>query len=287
MISYRHHIVSLVAVFLALAVGVVLGGGPLSELGRDDRPAAATTQERKADRTATYGDRFATASATALYDGGLRDRAVSVVVLPGAEADVVSGLGAQVEAAGGAVAGTYEVQPALTDASEKSLVDTLGSQVAEQLGEGAVSPEAPTYERMGQLLGLAVSGADLPSSDASAVRQSLAGADLLTSPEGAVRAPAVLVVLGESTDPAILSGLVTGLAARATGVVVAGDAASATGSGDLVGLRSTSAADRAATVDGADTPLGQVTATLALIRSFSVQGGSFGASGSDGAVPVT
>ena len=32
MISYRHHIVSLVAVFLALAVGVVLGGGPLSEL---------------------------------------------------------------------------------------------------------------------------------------------------------------------------------------------------------------------------------------------------------------
>lgn len=287
MISYRHHIVSLVAVFLALAVGVVLGGGPLSELGRDDRPAAATTQERKADRTASYGDRFASASAEALYDAGLRDRAVSVVVLPGAGADVVSGLGAEIEAAGGSVAGTYEVQPALTDASEKSLVDTLGSQVAQQLGEGAVSAEAPTYERMGQLLGLAVSGTDLPSSDASAVRQSLAGADLLTSPEGAVRAPAVLVVLGDSTDPAILSGLVAGLADRATGVVVAGDAASATGSGDLVTLRSTSSADRAATVDGADTPLGQVTATLALIRSFSVQGGSFGASGSDGAVPLT
>lgn len=285
MISYRHHIVSLVAVFLALAVGVVLGGGPLSELGRDDRPAAATTQERKVDRAASYGDRFATAGAEALYDGGLRDRAVSVVVLPGAGADVVSGLGAQVEAAGGAVAGTYEVQPALTDASEKSLVDTLGSQVAQQLGEGAVSADVPTYERMGQLVGLAVSG-DLPSSDASAVRQSLAGADLLTSPQGAVRAPAVLVVLGESTDPAILAGLVAGVAARATGVVVAGDAASATGSGDLAALRSNSAADRAATVDGADSPLGQVTATLALIRSFSVQGGSFGASGSDGAVPV-
>ena len=35
MISYRHHIASLVAVFLALAAGVVLGGGPLSDLGRD------------------------------------------------------------------------------------------------------------------------------------------------------------------------------------------------------------------------------------------------------------
>ncbi len=28
MITYRHHIASLVAVFLALAIGVALGGGP-------------------------------------------------------------------------------------------------------------------------------------------------------------------------------------------------------------------------------------------------------------------
>ena len=282
MISFRHHIVSLVAIFLALAVGVVLGGGPLSDLGRDDRPAAATTQERKVDRAASYGDRFAAAGAEALYADGLKDRAVSVVVLPGADPEVVSALGAQVEAAGGAVAGTYEVQDALTDASEKSLVDTLGSQLAQQLGEGAVSTDAPTYERIGQLVGLAVSG-DIPSSDAAAVRQSLAGAELLSSPEGAPRAPAVLVVLGDDTDPAILSGVVAGLADRATGVVVVGGAAAASG---LAALRSDSDADRAATVDGADTPLGQVTATLALIRSFSVQGGSFGASGSDGAVPL-
>ncbi len=31
MITYRHHVVSLVAVFLALAVGVALGGGPLGQ----------------------------------------------------------------------------------------------------------------------------------------------------------------------------------------------------------------------------------------------------------------
>ena len=280
MISFRHHIVSLVAIFLALAVGVVLGGGPLSDLGRDDQPASATTKERKADQSASYGDRFAAAGAEALYADGLKDREVSVVVLPGADPEVVSALGAQVETAGGAVAGTYEVQDALTDPSEKSLVDTLGSQLAQQLGEGAVSTDAPTYERIGQLVGLAVSG-DIPSSDADAVRQSLAGAELLSSPEGAVRAPAVLVVLGDETDPAILSGVVAGLADRATGVVVAGDA------DGLADLRSDSDADRAATVDGADTPLGQVTATLALIRSFSVQGGSFGASGSDGTVPLT
>lgn len=287
MISYRHHIVSLVAVFLALAVGVALGGGPLSELGRDDRPAAATTrQERAATSGSSFGDEFAAASAAALYDGGLRDHPVSVVTLPGASGDVVSALGAQVEAAGGEIAGTYDVLPALTDPEEKSLVDTLGSQLMTQLGSGAVTSDASTYVRLGQLVGLASATTDLPSEDALSVRQSLAGAELLKSPEDATRAPIVLVVLGTTTNPAILSGLIAGLAAKASGVVVAGDAVSSTGSGDLAALRSEPAADKVATVDGADTPLGQVTTVLALIRSISVKGGAFGASGSDGAVPL-
>lgn len=287
MITYRHHIVSLVAVFLALAVGVALGGGPLSELGRDDQPASATTREqRTVKQTASYGDEFAAAAAGRLYAGGLRDHPVAVLTLPGADGDEVSALGAQVEAAGGTVASTYDVQPTLTDGSKKSLVDALGSQLMTQLGSGAVSADASTYVRLGQLLGLAIAGDDLPSSDAESIRQSLAGAELMTSPETAARAPVVLVVLGDDLDPAILSGLVSGLAAKATGVVVAGDTASATPAGDLTDLRAAPASDRVATVDGADTPLGQVTATLALIRSLSVQGGSFGASGSDGAVPL-
>ncbi len=288
MISYRHHIVSLVAVFLALAVGVALGGGPLSELGRDDRPASATTrQQRAAAPGPSFGDQFAAASAGALYDGRLRDHPVSMVTLPGASGEVVSALGAEVEAAGGEIAGTYDVLPALTDPEEKSLVETLGSQLMTQLGSGAVTADASTYVRLGQLIGLATADTDLPSADATSVRQSLVGAELLSSPEGAVRAPIVLVVLGKTTNPAILSGLLAGLAGKATGVVVAGDAASATGSGDLAALRSEAAADHVATVDGADTALGRVTAVLALIRSMSVQGGSFGASGSDGTVPLT
>lgn len=286
MISYRHHIVSLVAVFLALAAGVALGGGPLSDLGRDDTPASANTHPRAAARTASYGDDFAAASAGALFDRGLQGHPVSVVALPGAPGDLVSALGSQVEAAGGAVAATYDVQPALTDPSEKSLVDTLGSQLMTQLGSGAVSADAPTYVRIGQLIGLAAARTDLADGDVVSVRQSLAGAELLTTPEGADRAPLVLVVLGKTTNPAILAGLVSGLADKATGVVVAGTAASATGSGDLASLRSEPAADRVATVDGVDAPLGQVTAVLALIRSLSVQGGSFGASGSDGPVPL-
>ena len=287
MISYRHHIVSLVAVFLALAIGVALGGGPLSDLGRDDRSASATTKAHRATvRSASFGDEFAAASAAALYDGRLRGHPVSLVRMPGASGEVVSALGAEIEAAGGSIAGSYEVQPTLTDPAEKSLVDTLGSQLATQLGTGAVTADASTYVRLGQLVGLAVADTEQPSADAVSVRQSLAGADLLASPEGAVRAPVVLVVLGEPVNPAILSGLLAGLAAKAVGVVAAGDTAASAGSGDLAALRSEPVADRVATVDGADTALGQVTTVLALIRSTSVQGGSFGASGADGAVPL-
>ena len=288
MISYRHHIVSLVAVFLALAAGIALGGGPLSDLGRDDRPASASTApDRTLEQAAAYGDQFATVSAGALYAGALKDSPVAIVTLPGADGATVSALGAQVEAAGGTVAGTYDVGRALTDVSEKSLVDTLGSQLVAQLDAGAVSEGASTYVRAGELLGLAVAESDLPSAGATSVRESLAGADLLTSPQGALRAPVVLLVLGRHTDPAILSGLVSGLAGVATGVVVAGSTAAAAATGDLAVLRSDPASDHAATVDGVDTPLGQVTATLALIRSLTVQGGAFGASGADGPVPLT
>lgn len=287
MISYRHHIVTLVAVFLALAVGVALGGGPLSDLGRDTRAVSASVQHRvTVQRSAAYGDDFAEAVAPQLYADGLRNRSVVVVTLPGADGDVVSKLGAQVQAAGGSVASTYDLGTTLTDPEEKALVDTLGRKLADQLSAGAVSTTGSTYVRAGELVADAVAGTSVPASDAAELRAALAGGQLMTSPQNAVRGSVVLVVLGRSTDPAILSGLVQGLASRATGVVVAGDTASASPSGDLGRLRASSAADGAATVDGADTPLGQVTAVLAVERAFTVQGGSFGASGSDGAVPL-
>jgi hypothetical protein len=285
-ISYRHHIVSLVAVFLALAVGVVLGGGPLSDLGRDDRAASAAVAEKRTERAADYGDLFATTSASTLYAGRLKSHPVAIVTMPGADGDVVTALTDQVAAAGGQVAGTYAVRSGLTDPSQKSLVDTLGSQLVTQLGGSAVDTDASTYVRLGQLLGLAVAPGDLDAGDVQAIRESLAGADLVGSPKGAKAAGLVLVVLGDRTDPAILGGVAAGLAAKAP-LVVAGETGTAAPDGDLGGLRSDAAAERVTTVDGVESPLGQVSATLALIRSLTTQGGAFGAAGSDGAVPIS
>ena len=176
--------------------------------------------------------------------------------------------------------------PALVSASEKSLVDTLGSQLMTQLDDGVIGADASTYDRIGQLIGVSVSGEAISTDEATSIRQSLAGAQLVTSPKQAD--PLVAGARGArspGTDEAILSGILSGLATVATGVVVAGDTDSGT-TGDLHGLRGEPVADRVATVDGADTTLGQVTTVLALARSLKIQGGSFGASGSDGAVPL-
>src|SRR5262249_22019948 len=102
-------------------------------------------------------------------------------------------------------------------------VDTLGVQLAKQV-RGATTKGATTYPRIGQLLAVAVATrgntAGQPGDDATAVRQSLAAADLVTMPGGgAPTAPMVLVVLGDPIDQTIADGLVSGLAHGARGVV--------------------------------------------------------------------
>jgi hypothetical protein len=289
LISFRTHVVTLVAIMLTLAVGVALGGGPLSEVGRGTLSSATTTEDDKSAVTADFGDTFARSSAGQLYARGLDTHPVAVVTLPGAPEGVASGLTTEIERAGGTLTATYAALPALVDPTEKSLVDTLGSQLMTQLDSDAIDEGAPTYERIGQLLGTAIASTEptgAPVEDGTtAIRQSLAGAELVTGPEGEPkRAPLVLVVLGDDVDDDVLAGLLAGLAARSVGVVAAGDTAA--GSGDLAGLRTSPLAESVATVDGAERDLGRVTAVLALIRALKTPGGSFGASGSDGAVPL-
>jgi len=291
LISFRQHVVTLVSVFLALAVGVVLGGGPLAEVGHDALTStSAQPKSKQAGQSSAFGDAFAAAAATRLYDEQLAGRSVAVVSLPGADQRVIEGLVGQIEHAAGTIEGNYALQHGLVDAGEKSLVDTLGSQLMTQLGEGAADEDAPTYERMGQLLGAAITTRDERGDGAgqnpTSIRQSLAGADLVASPEKeAGRAPLVLVVLGDDIDDDILGGLLAGLASRALGVVVAGDTRSGV-NGDVAALRTRPEAGKVTTVDGVDLGVGQVTTALALVRSLTEKGGSFGASGSDGAVPL-
>jgi len=295
-ITLRHHLLTIVAVFLALAAGIVLGGGPLSDVG----PTAATSSGETeaapaADRAQTdYTESVVSALGPATVGGRLAERSVAVVTVPGADEQVVTALTEQVTAAGGTVSARYDLSEDIVDPGQKSLVDTLGSQLLTQQAEGDVAAEASTYDRIGQLLGLAIATKEAGGQDvngkARAVVDAVTGAGLMAEPgEVAQRSPLVLVVLGtdagdEGSD-AILAGLAQGLAVQAAGVVVAG-VTSDGGEGQLGRLRADPASAAVATLDGVDTAAGRVATVLTLQRALTTPGGAFGASGADGPVPL-
>ncbi|MCJ7827416.1 MAG: copper transporter, partial [Demequinaceae bacterium] len=89
MIDFRYHVVSLTAVFLALAVGVVLGSGPLrtalvSELTNESSELKAALAESKAETAsaiedATIGEEFIDQAAEVLIGDVLDGSHVAVV----------------------------------------------------------------------------------------------------------------------------------------------------------------------------------------------------------------
>jgi hypothetical protein len=293
-ITLRHHLLTIVAVFLALAAGIVLGGGPLSDgVARTSARSTSSTTQPEVAPQAAYAEDFAAAVAPSLVAGRLADRQVAVVTVPGADERVVTGLVEQVVAAGGSVSTRVRLTDALVDPAQKSLVDTLGSQLLTQQGD-AVDADASTYDRMGQLLGLAVATTTPEGEDVTgksrAVTEAAAGAELVEPIEDVERrAPLVLLVLGpDAADPgsdAILAGLAAGLGRQAAGIVVAGTVGDG-GDGQLGRLRADPVSAEITTVDGIDTPGGRAAAMLALARALETKGGAFGASGADGPVPL-
>jgi hypothetical protein len=303
-ISFRYHVVSILAVLLALAAGVALGGGPLSDLGRGGDDATERAEARsleltrrldEAGLTDSFQDEFAQDLSAGAVRGSLTSRPIVLITMPGAEEKVVSSLSDLVGEAGGSVSGAYDVRPTLVSESEKSLVDTLGSQLAERPEGKDIAASAPTYERMGQLIGRAVASitdaGGAADNTAKDLLSSLKGADLLVRDEGSgTRGSLVIVVLGdepESPDESdkIFSGLMTGLAEQCDGVVLAGT----TRSGDdglLAVLRDDVAfSANVSTADSTDTTAGRIAAVLALAADGRGTTGHYGAFGIDGPLP--
>ena len=114
MIDFRYHLVSIVSIFLALAVGIVLGAGPLQgQIGdtltaeitqlRSDK-ASLRTQVTGLEQTTADQSAFEQATLRRVVAGVASGRGVAIVSLPGAEADVATAIADTVVAAGGTVA---------------------------------------------------------------------------------------------------------------------------------------------------------------------------------------
>lgn len=304
MISFRYHVVSLLAVLLALAAGVALGGGPLSEIGRSGDDAAERAEERNvelsqrldaAGSTDAFEDEFAQSLSPRIVGGKLTNRPVVVVSMPGADKDVVASVTDLLGEAGASVTGTYDVLPRLLDPEEKSLVDTMSTQLIETTKVTTVASSAPSYIRIGGLIGRAIASTQDTGAAGDQVSQdilsSVKGADLfVTTKGGEARGSLVVVVLGDEPEDAaesgnLVGGLLTGLAAQSDGVVVAGSTTSAE-TGLLAALRDDVAVSaNVSSADSADTVAGRVAAVLALATDAAGTSGHYGAAGIDGALP--
>jgi len=295
---------------LVLALGVVVGAGPLqrsnSERDRqlDAQRAEVDRKERQLEALASAGefaDAFAAATAPTLVRGALAGRSVAVITLPGADPDVVGQLRELVTAAQGQVTAQVDLDARMARSSSRQLVEALTSQMVTQTPEVTVPPDASGYQRFGVLLARAVgtgsSGqpAHAPY-DATAVGivSGMQTAELLTTsqPVGA-RAGLALVVAGpeaetevEAAENAVPVTILQALG-QAMPTVVVGPTGAAGERGVIGALRGNTAASAAvSTVDSSETATGRVASALALSARARGTIGHFGAVGAaNGAVP--
>jgi hypothetical protein len=127
-IDFRYHLVSIVAVFLALAIGIVLGstelqGPTYNFLNRttaklQNEYDVVTSERNTAQQQASLGEAYAGAVEPAVLRNLLTGQRLLIVTEPGAQASVVSGISAAAIDAGATVTGQINLQPKFFDTSD-------------------------------------------------------------------------------------------------------------------------------------------------------------------------
>lgn len=235
MVDFRYHLVSLIAVFLALAVGVVLGSGPLAtgignSLSGDLADVREERDQLEADLAAQISETDArdaalTALAADAAEGTLAGQHVAVVVLPGADPADVSAASDAITGAGATVS-----TATFTDAWQETDQAFLQSYAGQLAGYVDVTPGTRPEAIVAAALGEALRDVGVEGSDAAILAELLSTADVdyvAFEPAPAVPATAALVV-GPRVAPDAVDGaaeidpaaMVSGLAAALPSVTV-------------------------------------------------------------------
>lgn len=307
MIDFRYHLVSIVSIFLALAVGIVLGAGPLQgEIGdtlsrevaglRQDK-AQLNTQLQQSTAARDGLDAYVGETNPVVLAAVLAERRVALVVLPGSDAGVVESTSAVLRSAGASVVSTASVTDTwvTTDESAAAARDTAVAEAARATGvdltqTGAVAPRDVLLAAL--LASPTQAGGDpVPPTQAVEGLRLLSDADLVEiDTEGFQGADLVVVVSGVVTsgEPDARAtaakrwvDLAIALDDRSAGTVVAAEAsATATGTSVIVAVRNDATATRGvSTVDNAGSALGQASVVHSLAQQAAGDVGQYGFTG--------
>ncbi len=314
MIDFRYHVVSLVAVFIALAVGIALGAGPLreglsstleSEVSqlREERTVLREQVDAADARAAAREQAFGRVS-TRVLEGTLSGVSVGVVTLPGADRNTIDELEDRLSTAGADLALSVDVSDDWADTEP----DEARTEALDSVRELVRVPEPRegAATEVGTALAAVLAGADQPG-DLGAWRR----AATILEDEGLVdltwhdatsdsftdrRPPDTLVVVSGGLDAAAVEepagelalaarlDLVDGLAELDVPTVVAGqgtEKAPQEGEDHLDPLVGAVRDDRGlalqvSTVDNLEHVTGQVATAMALAWALDGRAGHYG-----------
>jgi len=307
MIDFRYHLVSIVAVFLALAIGIVLGSTELQGKAFDalrqtsnSLSSKLTAAQRQSDSYAAQvaaDQQFAQANESVLLDRLLDGQRVVLVTEPGAQQSVVTGVEAAARDAGATITGTVALQSKFNDTTgttEAGLNDINGNLAANTsttLVTGA-DQQTANQQQAAQLIATAVTSKSLSSqtgltlAEAQTVLNSYGEAGFISvSGQPQLGATLAIIVTPQSppsdgsSDPAnqVLVAVATEFASKSGATVVAANTSGSGAGSALTVLRSSSVSGQVSTIDNADTASGQITVIQALARQL--QGGKAAAYG--------
>jgi hypothetical protein len=298
-IDFRYHLVSMVAVFLALAVGLVVGATALKPRLADtlDRLSKQEQQQINLYRTLNgnlqkqlNSDEAAfKASAPLLLDGLLTGQRAVLVTAPGADGSTITGVTAALQQAGAVVTGQAELQPSFfdTSASTESSLTSLAQQVAPpsillggQTGQPTANAQIYGQQEAAQVLAPALVtkiGADLPAQQTRKIVDGFKAQGFMNmtyengSPALSQATLAVVIIPGTppsggGADPANLALLAVAqqLQASSLGVVMAGSLPGS-GTGSTIDQLINGGMDiRLSSVDDANIEVGQIEVAQAL-----------------------
>lgn len=299
MISFRYHIVSIVAIFLAFALGIAVGtaalNGAVTDNLRDqvnslrDQRDTLRTEVSALEKRAADQDGFAKLYGESIISGSLTGKTVAVIQTPGASSDAVDGVVAQVAVAGGRVTGRIEITSDYLDPSRAVDIRALATGPAHPVGL-----QLPATDDAGALGGSLLAYVLVGSPTPGDINQVLAGFATLqmvkVSGDTVTPADLAVVVTGgtaEESGASMLVALASALDTQGDGAVVAGDSASAGEAGVVAAVRDDASASRSiSTVDDVDTAIGRLTVILALAEQEAGGTGHYGtAAGADAIAP--
>ncbi|BBZ44348.1 copper transporter [Mycobacterium parmense] len=311
MISLRQHALSLAAVFLALAVGVVLGSGFLSDTLlsslRDEKRDLYTQISGLNDQKNVLNEKL---SAANNFDNQLVGRIVhdalggkSVVVFrtPDARDDDVAAVSKFIGQAGGTITGTVSLTQEFVDANSAEKLQTVVNSSILPAGQQLSTKLVDQGSQAGDLLGIAlmvnanpaVPPVDDPQRDTVLAALRDTGFITYQPSEHLGAANAALIVTGGAlpqdagNQGVSVARFSAALAPHGSGALLAGRDGSATGGAAVAVARADAGMNSAvSTVDDIDVAPGRITAVLGL--HDLINGGHVGQYGTGhGATSIT